>query len=403
MNPKSPPDVKKRVHRRLVTEYDASLVDGQETTVALRNELRGLVLDEAPLLDESRVRALVDDLVHEVAGLGPLEMVLADPAVCEVMLNGPGRAWIERGGVLEPATVDLDHEALARIVERVVTPLGLRCDPASPIVDARLPDGSRFHAVMPPLAVDGPYVTIRRFGVRDHALSDFDLNPAAQQLMTWMVRGGWNLLVAGGTSSGKTTLLNALSTAVESGERIVTIEETAELRLRQPHVVRLEARPANAEGIGAVSIRELVRASLRMRPDRLIVGEVRGGEALDLLEALNTGHEGSLSTVHANGIQEALVRLRVLAQRGDSSLPSSAIDDMITAAIDGVVHVVRDHKGRRQVRSVGEVLPAPAGVTTRLVYEGSTGRVAAPHRGARRLEIPSPASMTIANPPHAVP
>ena len=274
------------------------------------------------------------ELTDEIAGFGPLEPLLADAAVTEVMVNGPGCAYVERAGCLESVALDLDAAGIIRLVERVVAPLGLRLDRSSPMVDARLPDGSRVHAIIPPLAIDGPCVTIRRFGARAIPLDAFGLDTEAAGFLRWCVEAGWNLLVAGGTSAGKTTLLNALSAAIPEGERIVTIEETAELRLAQTHVVRLEARPPNAEGVGAVAVRDLVRAALRMRPDRIVVGEVRGGEALDMLQALNTGHDGSLSTVHANSAVDALrasrdagsPRRHRIAARGDprpSSLPRS--------------------------------------------------------------------------------
>ena len=276
-----------RVHRRLVAEGadDLSLVSH-----TLHARLADLLRDEEPLLAPARLERLLEQLTHEVVGLGPLEPLLADPLVSEVMLNGPGRAYVERDGQIEAVALRLDAERIVRLVERVVAPLGLRLDRASPMVDARLPDGSRLHAVIPPLAVDGPYVTIRRFTARALPLEAFELHDAVAAFLRWAVNAGWNVLVAGGTSAGKTTLLNALSGAIPRRERIVTIEETAELRLAQPHVVRLEARPANAEGAGGVSVRDLVRTALRMRPDRLVVGEVRGGEALDMLQALNTGH-----------------------------------------------------------------------------------------------------------------
>jgi pilus assembly protein CpaF len=286
--------LKQRVHQRLVSQG----VDDASTDVdTVRRTLGDLLRDEQPLLAAPRFDALLEQLTHEVTGLGPLEPLLADPSVTEVMVNGPGRAYVERAGRLEPVVLDLDAAAIVHLVERVVAPLGLRLDRASPMVDARLADGSRLHAVIPPLAVDGPCVTIRRFGARAVSLEEFGIDGSAARFVRWTVAAGWNLLVAGATSAGKTTLLNALSQSIPHTDRIVTIEETAELRLAQPHVVRLEARPPNAEGAGGVAVRALVRAALRMRPDRLVVGEVRSGEALDMLQALNTGHDGSLTTV----------------------------------------------------------------------------------------------------------
>jgi pilus assembly protein CpaF len=288
----SPPDdglLKQRVHRRLVSQ---GVDDTPADVESLRQTLGDLLRDEEPLLAAARFDVLLEQLTHEVTGLGPLEPLLADPTVTEVMVNGPRCAYVERAGRLEPVTLDLDAAAIVHLVERVVAPLGLRLDRSSPMVDARLADGSRLHAVIPPLAVDGPCVTIRRFGARAVTLEEFGVDGAAATFLRWTVAAGWNLLLAGATCAGKTTLLNALSRSIPHAERVVTIEETAELRLAQPHVVRLEARPPNAEGAGGVTVRALVRAALRMRPDRLVVGEVRSGEALDMLQALNTGHDG---------------------------------------------------------------------------------------------------------------
>jgi pilus assembly protein CpaF len=323
-----------------------------------------------------------------------LEPLLADPSVTEVMVNGPGRAYVERGGRVEPVVLDLDATGIVRLVERVVAPLGLRLDRASPLVDARLADGSRLHAVIPPLAVDGPCVTIRRFAARPVPLEAFAPGDAAAAFLRWSVAAGWNLVVSGGTSAGKTTLLNALSAAIPAGDRIVTIEETAELRLAQPHVVRLEARTPNAEGAGGVPVRELVRASLRMRPDRIVVGEVRGAEALDMLQALNTGHEGSLSTVHANGAGDALARLETLALLAATGLPLAAVRSQIAAAVDGVVHVARRQGGERRIETVGELVAASDGLAVRELFAWRSGRVeptgSEPRRGPRRPEAPAP-------------
>jgi len=344
--------LKHAVHRRLVLEHgDEPAPDG----VVLRVRLAQLVRDEHPLVPTDRLERLVRELADEVGGLGPLEPLLADPDVTEVMLNGAGRAYVERHGVLQPVDLALDAAAIVQLVERVVAPLGLRLDRASPMVDARLPDGSRLHAVIPPLAVDGPCVTIRRFGARTLTLGEFGVGVAAQQFLEWMVAAGWNVLVAGATSAGKTTLLNTLARAIPSDARIVTIEETAELRLARAHVVRLEARPANAEGAGAVGVRDLVRAALRMRPDRLVVGEVRGAEALDMLQAINTGHDGSLSTIHANGPVDALHRLETLALLAASGLPLDAVRAQIASSIDAVVFVGRRAGGVRRVEAIAEV------------------------------------------------
>jgi pilus assembly protein CpaF len=370
------------VHRRLLAlPFDPREVDRAE----LRARVEQILRDEAPLCRPAEAARLLDALVDDVSGLGPLEAWLSDRSVSEVMVNGPGRAYVERCGRLERVDCSLDAEQIAHLAERIVAPLGLRLDHASPLVDARLADGSRVHAVLPPLAPDGPCLTIRRFVVPDVDLDAFDVGTRGRACLEALVRAGWNLVVAGGTSAGKTTLCNALARAIDPAERIVTIEETAELALPQPHVVRLEARPANAEGIGAVTVRELVRTALRMRPDRLIVGEVRGGEALDMLQALNTGHEGSLSTVHANDPAAALARVETLAMFGGVGLPLAAIRAQIAAAIDGVVHVGRGTDGRRSVRSVAEVEADGARVRTLLRREGELlVPVAAPARRPRR-------------------
>jgi pilus assembly protein CpaF len=321
----------------------------------LRAHLAELLREEQPLIHGPAADRLLDELVDHVGGLGALEPLLADPAVTEIMVNGPGRVYVERNGQLLRVARALDAPTILRLVERIIGPLGLRLDRASPMVDARLPDGSRLHAVLPPLAPDGPCVTIRRFATRTVTLAEFGLDADAARLLSGYVRGGANILVSGATSAGKTTLCNALAREIDERERIVTVEETAELRLAQPHVVRLEARPANAEGAGAVSVRELVRAALRMRPDRLIVGEVRGGEALDMLQACNTGHDGSLSTLHANSARDALSRLETLVLYAGVALPVAAVRAQIASAIDILVQVARERHGRRVVTEVAEV------------------------------------------------
>jgi pilus assembly protein CpaF len=377
--------VRRAVLRRLHADPPAS----SGSRAALRGHLAVLLRDEAPLADAGRAERLLDELVHETDGLGPLDALLEDPDVCEIMLNGPGRAYVERAGRLVEVDLGLDADAIARLGERIVMPLGLRLDRSSPIADARLPDGSRVHAVLPPLAPDGPCLTIRRFAPRPVPLDGFGVGAEAGAFLEAAVRSGRNLLVAGGTSTGKTTLLNALSGVIDARERIVTIEETAELRLRQPHVVRLEARPANAEGAGAVGVRELVRCALRMRPDRIIVGEVRGGEALDMLQALNTGHDGSLSTVHANGTLDALWRLETLVLFAGVALPLPAVRSQIVSAIDGVVFVRRTANGTRRVDAIAEVEPGrtDAEPLVRTLFErrdGALVAVAEPNRPARR-------------------
>ena len=313
-----------------------------------------------------------------------LDVLLADPAVSEILLNGGGGAFVERAGRLEPVSVDLDENGVRRVVERIIAPLGLRLDRSSPMVDARLPDGSRLHAVLPPVAVDGTCVAIRRFGATGLSLADFAMAPPGVELLRWAVRAGWNLLLSGGTGTGKTTLLNVLASEVPPEERIVTIEETAELALGQPHVVRLEARPPNAEGVGAVPVRALVRAALRLRPDRLIVGEVRGEEAFDLLQALNTGHSGSLCTIHANGPAEALARLESLVLLAGLGLPIEAIRSQIRASIDAVIHVTRHPDGHRAIDAVAELSGASG---LRCLYPGAAAAFM-PTRPPRRPGAP---------------
>jgi pilus assembly protein CpaF len=311
------------------------------------------------------------------------EALLADPDVSEILLNGGGRAFVERAGRLEPVTVDLDETAVRLVVERIIAPLGLRLDRSSPMVDARLPDGSRLHAVLPPVAVDGTCVAIRRFGSGRRSLTDFGLAPLGVELLRWVIAAGWNLLLSGGTGAGKTTLLNVLAGEVSPAERIVTIEETAELSLRQPHVVRLEARPPNTEGAGAVPVRALVRAALRLRPDRLILGEVRGEEAFDLLQALNPGHCGSLCTIHANGPGDALARLESLVLLAGLGLPVDAIRAQIRSTIDAVAHVTRGPDGARIIESIVE-LSGSTGL--RRLYPGPDRAV--PTRRRRRPDVP---------------
>ena len=382
-------DLKARVHRRLIADLAGAALDLTAPDVTeVRARLRELLRDESPLLPRDRFDSLLAELTDEVAGLGPLEPLLADSSVTELMINGPGRAYVERAGRIEPVRLELDAAAIVRLVERVVAPLGLRLDRSSPMVDARLADGSRLHAVIPPLAIDGPCVTIRRFGARPVGLADFGVDGRASAVLEWAVRAGWNVMVAGATSAGKTTLLNALSEQISDEERIVTIEETAELRLRQAHVVRLEARPANAEGAGRVSVRELVRAALRMRPDRLVVGEVRGAEALDMLQALNTGHDGSLSTVHANGPLDALTRIETLALFAASGLPLGALRAQLAASVDCIIFVARRGSGTRRVESIVEL---DGSGRTRTLFEWRADvltELAPVRRPARRPDVP---------------
>lgn len=303
-----------------------------------------------PLLEAASVAIIVDRLNGRAGGLGPVEHLLVDPAVTEIMINGPGPVWLDRGTQPEPSGIVVDEHEIGLLIERILDPLGLRVDRSSPIVDARLADGSRVNVVVPPLALDGPVVTIRRFPTRPVPLEGFGESEVVH-LLRHLVDAGATILVVGGTAAGKTTLLNALGGLLEPDERVVTIEDTAELRLPGRHVVRLEARPANSEGIGAVSLRALVRTALRMRPDRLVIGEVRGAEALDLVLALNTGHRGSLATCHAGDPAGALRRLETLALLGDADLPIEAVRAQLWGAIDVIVHVARIG-GRRRITEV---------------------------------------------------
>ncbi len=338
------------VHRCVVDTMSERSSELPATTPDIAGTVRML----APLAGAE----LVDDVVARVSarvnGLGPLEPLFADASISEVMINGPGTVWVERNGALASSGVSLDRAAVDLVIERIVAPLGRRVDQLTPCVDGRLPDGSRVHVTVPPVAVDGPYVTIRRFVVRDVALEMF-AEPPVVKLLEELVDRGANLVVSGGTGAGKTTLLNALAGRVCPTQRVITIEDAAELQLKHPHVVRLEARPESREGGGAVTIRELVRNALRMRPDRMVVGEVRGPEALDLLHALNTGHAGCLSTVHANGPVDALRRLAALATAADERLGVAAVRDHVTAAIDAVVHLGRAPDGARRLEAVAEV------------------------------------------------
>lgn len=325
------------------------------------------VMRRAPLLAMPIRAEVVRKVNARLAGLGPIEEILADPEVSEVMINGPGAVWIERAGAIERLDLMLDREEIDHLVERVVAPIGRRVDRRSPCVDGRLPDGSRVNVVVPPVALDGPYVTIRRFVLRELGVDAF-ADPDVAAVVANAVTAGANIMVSGGTGSGKTTLLNAVAGLVEPGARIITVEDAAELRLPHPHVVRLEARPASSEGVGELTIRELVRNALRMRPDRLVVGEVRGDEALDLVQALNTGHRGCLSTIHANGPLDALHRLETLALLSGEGIPLVAIRAQIAAALDLVVHVERSGGGARRVSAVAEVV-GPAEV--RIVAGGA--------------------------------
>src|SRR5829696_518768 len=352
-------------------------------------EVRELVDREAPALAPADRDALTARVVRLAAGLGPLEPLFADGDVEEVMVNGPDDVWVERRGRLERTDVAFDGEAdLRHAIERILAPLGRRVDEASPLCDARLPDGSRVNVVIPPLSLGGPCLTVRRFRRHGFSLEDLVANgtmsAALADFLAAQVERRASVLVSGGTGSGKTTLLNALSGAIPDGERIVTIEDAAELRLRQRHVVRLESRPPNLEGRGEITIRRLVANALRMRPDRIVVGEVRGGEALDMLMALNTGHDGSLTTVHANSPEDALRRVETLALMAGVGLPHEAVREQVAGAIDLVVHQERCRDGSRRVSSVAAVERFAGGAATRELYCLKDGR---PVWRPRALEV----------------
>jgi pilus assembly protein CpaF len=366
-------ELRLRLLERRRGEAAAGRPDGRPIADAIRD----LVEDEAAVLEPSTREHLIELIMREAVGLGPLEEVLADPAVEEVMVNGPDTVYLERGGRIERADVRFpDEQALMDAIERILAPLGRRVDELSPMVDARLADGSRVNVVIPPLAVDGPSISIRRFtAVRpgpDELVGLGTLTAELRDQLAAAVGARRSVLISGGTGSGKTTLLNALSACIDPAERVVTIEDAAELQLRQPHVVRLESRPANVEGRGAVSIRDLLRNALRMRPDRIVIGEVRGPEALDLLTALNTGHEGALSTVHANSPEDALRRVETLALMAGVGLPHEAIREQLGRGIDLGVHLARHSDGSRRVVEVSEVVRAAGSVGVREVYR--TGR-----------------------------
>lgn len=340
----------------------------------LGERIAELVAERAGMLSESSRAKLVDRIVRETVGLGPLEELLADPEVEEVMVNGPDQVWVERRGRLQRAAARFEgEEQLRDVIERILGPLGRRVDELSPMADGRLADGSRVNVVIPPLAVDGPAVSIRRFGARRPDAEQLERSGSIptepMEVLREAVAAARSVLISGGTGSGKTTVLNALSAFIGPGERVITVEDAAELRLRRPHVVRLETRPASVEGEGGVSIRDLVRNALRMRPDRLIIGEVRGAEAMDLLVALNTGHRGALSTVHANSPADALRRLEMLAMMAGLEVPYELVRRQLAGGLELVLHLERDAGGGRRAIALAEVVEvAGAGAGVRELW-----------------------------------
>lgn len=342
--------------QKIISERTSTKVDMEQK---IKDVIDEVLIEERATKIENK-NELITDIIRNVLGLGPLEEFLADKKITEIMVNGPEQIYIERDGRIELTDKRFNGDAaLYSTIDRIVSSVGRRVDESSPVVDARLQDGSRVHVVIPPLSLCGPILTIRKFRENILKMNDLvqknSLSENMADLMTAMVRGRSNILVAGGTGSGKTTLLNVLSSYIPEDQRIVTIEDSAELKLIQPHVVRLESRPANIEGRGEITIRDLVRASLRMRPDRIIVGECRGSEALDMLQAMNTGHDGSLTTIHANSARDALSRLETLVMFAGFELPVKVIRQQIVSAIDLIVFVARENNGRRKITQISEI------------------------------------------------
>ena len=365
-------EIKNRVHMAVIGDLGTQLFNVSMDPIALRDrvivDIRRHLSDEQGISRDDRER-LASAIADDALGHGPLERLLADDSITEIMVNGPWDIWIERQGRLYETNVRFDDDShLRRIINKIVAEVGRRVDESSPMVDARLPDGSRVNIIIPPLSLSGPVITIRKFQQNKMELQDLirngTINPEAVDFLERCILAELNILISGGTGSGKTTLLNALSAAIPDTHRIVTIEDAAELRLRQRHVIRLEARMKNVEGEGEVIIRDLVRNSLRMRPDRIIVGEVRGAEALDMLQAMNTGHDGSLSTVHANSPRDGLSRIETMVLMAGFDLPVRAIRQQVSSALDLIVHLERLEDGSRRVTEITEVQRMEADVIT---------------------------------------
>lgn len=366
-------EVKRSVHAGLLEVlgpklYDAHL-DQRELETRVRQTLQAVLeRDETPLTNADRARIALE-VLDEILGHGPLEPYLRDPNISEIMVNGHDQVYVERAGRLEPVPVAFaDESHLRRTIDKIVAKVGRRVDEASPMVDARLPDGSRVNAVVPPIALDGSVLTIRKFASDPFTVDDLvgfgTLTPATAYLLQCCVHGRMNILIGGGTGSGKTTSLNVLSSFVPPDERIVTIEDAAELQLRQDHVLRLEARPPNVESRGEIAVRDLVRNALRMRPDRIIVGEVRDGAALDMLQAMNTGHDGSITTVHSNSPRDSLSRLETMVLMAGVDLPARAIREQMASAIDLIVHQSRLKDGTRRITHITEVIGMEGEIVT---------------------------------------
>ena len=365
-------DIKSKIHSQILEEMDLESLNKLQEEIArtrVQDAIRELLhRDRTPLTLREREQ-MVNEIVDELFGLGPIEPLLADETVSDILVNGPHQIYIERQGVLERTDLFFnDAPHLMRIIDRIVSRVGRRIDESSPLVDARLLDGSRVNVIIPPLALDGPSMSIRRFGGHKLSIKSLiDNGTLTQQMIEFMeacVKGKLNVMVSGGTGAGKTTFLNILSSFIPNNERIVTIEDAAELRLQQPHVVRLETRPPNIEGKGAIRQRQLVINALRMRPDRIIVGEVRGEEAVDMLQAMNTGHEGSLTTIHANSARDALSRLETMIAMAELNLPDRAVRQQIASAIHVVVQVSRMPDGTRRVTAISEITGMEGGTIT---------------------------------------
>ena len=360
------------LHRRLIERLDLEALEqiSDESTVVLqiRQAVTELLRGETTPFSQVEREEVVEQIVYEVIGLGPIEPLFRDRTITDILVNGPKEIYVERGGRLSRALTSFRDDAhLLAIIDRIVSRVGRRVDESSPMVDARLPDGSRVNAIIPPLAIDGPVLSIRRFGAEITIQRLIELGTVTEDmvhLLSGCVRAKLNVLISGGTGAGKTTLLNALSSFIPSGERVITIEDAAELRMQQEHVVRLETRPPNSEGRGEVLARDLVKNALRMRPDRIIVGEVRSAEALDMLQAMNTGHEGSLTTIHANSPRDALARLETMILFAGTTLPNRAMREQIASALDVVIQVSRLTDGSRRVTSVTEVTSMEGEVVT---------------------------------------
>ncbi len=356
-------EMKARLHRAIINRMDLTklgLLDPDQLHAEVSRLAEDLLLTESTPLSTTERERLVEDVRHELFGLGPLEPLLSDPTISDILVNSPYNIYIERGGKLERTEVEFkDNEHLMRVIERIVSSVGRRIDESSPMVDARLKDGSRVNAIIPPLSLDGPVISIRRFGAEPLRISSLIEKDALTKDMAEMfemcVHARLNILISGGTGAGKTTLLNALSGYIPENQRIVTIEDSAELQLQQPHTVRLETRPPNIEGKGEVTQRDLVKNALRMRPDRIVIGEVRGGEAIDMLQAMNTGHDGSLTTIHANTPRDALARIETMIQMTGMRLSDRAMRQQIASAINLVIQAARLSDGTRRVTSISEI------------------------------------------------